>query len=126
MQVYFCQKKDDKSIQITYLAFLIVTALVVGGATYQHISVTPYWVKDINMFRNYDWGFGYFPILSPVMTVLWLGVFLLGFRQKFPAKNLLYVGHFLFILITLSTAFYFAPFLLNNMGNPVGSFQNMN
>ncbi len=97
---------------------MIVTALVVGGATYQAVSVVPYWQEDISLFRNYQWGIDYFPILSPAMTVLWLATVITGWKVKFPQKRVFYLGHVFFLLIMVSTFSYFAPFLLTYMGHP--------
>lgn len=106
--------------KFTYLAFLVSMALVVGGASYQTVSITPAWQEDFSLFNDYGhWGVGYFPILSPLMTVLWLALVIMGFRQQFPGKKLFYVGH-LFILLIMGTTFlFFAPFLLDNMGKAV-------
>ena len=104
--------------RFTFLAFMIVVTLVVGGATYQAVSVVPYWQEDIALFRNYQWGIGYFPILSPLMTVLWLATVITGWKVKFPQKRVLYLGHAFFLLIMVSTFAYFAPFLLTYMGHP--------
>jgi hypothetical protein len=103
----------------TFLPFLVVMALVAGGAWYQTISIVPFWEKDISMFKNYGhWGIDYFPILSPLMTVLWLILVITGLKVKLPNKPFLYVGHFFFLLLMVSTFAYFAPFLLTNMGHP--------
>lgn len=103
----------------TFLPFLTVMALVAGGATYQTISIVPFWQQDISMFKNYGhWGINYFPILSPLMTVLWLVLVITGLNVKLPNKAILYVGHFFFLLIMISTFSYFAPFLLTYMGHP--------
>ena len=100
-------------------SFLAITALVVGGAWYQTISIVPFWQQHISMFKNYGhWGTGYFPILSPLMTVLWLIVLITGLRVKSSNKTILYIGHFLFLVIMVSTLAYFAPFLLTYMGHP--------
>ena len=108
-----------KIFRSAYLIFLVVTALVVGGACYQTISITRLWQDDLSMFKNYDhWGVPYFPILSPLMTILWLIVVVTGFRAKFPHKKLLYVGHFFFLVVMTSTFVFFAPFLLTHMGHP--------
>ena len=108
-----------KIFRWSFLAFLIVMALVEGGAFYQTISIVPFWQKDISMFTNYGhWGIDYFPILSPLMTVLWLTVVVTGFKLKLPNKAILYMGHFLFLAVMVSTFAYFAPFLLTYMGNP--------
>lgn len=108
--------------KLTYLAFLVTMALVVGGATYQTISVTPSWQKDLSLFTNYGhWGIDYFPILSPLMTILWLAVLIMGFRFRFRGKKLLYAGHFFFLAIMIATFAYFAPFLLTYMGKPVAA-----
>jgi len=107
-----------KIFRWAYLALLIVMALVVGGACYQAISIVPFWQQDISMFKNYGhWGINYFPVLSPLMTVLWLIVLVTGFKVKLPNKPILYVGHFFFLLVLVSTFAYFAPFLLTYMGN---------
>jgi hypothetical protein len=103
----------------TFLLFLVLMVLVAGGASYQTISIVPFWQKDISMFKNYGhWGIDYFPILSPLMTVLWLVLVVTGLKVRFPNKAILYVGHFLFLLIMVSTFTYFAPFLLTYMGHP--------
>lgn len=103
----------------TYLPFLMVMSLVVGGACYQAISIVPFWQKDISMFKNYGhWGIDYFPILSPLMTVLWLVLVITGWKLKMPNKKLLYVGHLFYLLVMGSTFVYFAPFLLTYMGHP--------
>ena len=103
----------------TFLPFLTVMALVAGGAWYQTISIVPFWQKDISMFKNYGhWGINYFPILSPLMTVLWLVLVITGFKIKLPHKTIFYLGHFFFLLIMVSTFAYFAPFLLTYMGHP--------
>lgn len=114
-----------KIFQWAYLLFLVVMALVVGGACYQTISINPFWQKDISMFRNYGhWGINYFPVLSPLMTVLWLAIVITGFKVKMPGKKILYVGHFFFLLITISTFAYFAPFLLTHMGHTQSSISD--
>jgi hypothetical protein len=103
----------------TFPLFLGVTALVVGGACYQTISIVPFWQKNISMFKNYGhWGIDYFPILSPFMTLLWVVILITGFNVRVPNKTILYAGHFLFLLIMVSTFVYFAPFLLTYMGHP--------
>lgn len=108
-----------KIFRLTFLPFLVVMALVAGGAFYQTITIVPFWEKDISMFKNYGhWGINYFPILSPLMTVLWLVLVITGFKVRLPNKALLYVGHFLFLLLMGSTFIYFAPFLLTHMGHP--------
>ena len=108
-----------KIFRWTFLPFLIVMALVAGGACYQTISIVPFWEKDISMFKNYGhWGIDYFPILSPLMTVLWLALVVTGFKVKLPNKVIFYVGHFFFLLLMVSTFAYFAPFLLTYMGHP--------
>ena len=94
-------------------------ALVAGGAFYQTISIVPFWQEDLSMFKNYGhWGINYFPILSPLMTVLWLVLVITGFWVRLPGKSLLYVGHACFLLLMGSTFVYFAPFLLTHMGHP--------
>lgn len=71
------------------------------------------------MFKNYGhWGINYFPILSSLITVLWLVLVITGFKVKLRNKAILYVGHFFFFLIMISTLVYFAPFLLPHMGHP--------
>ena len=106
-----------KLFQASYFLFLVVMALVVGGACYQTMTVSPLWQQDVSTFRNYGhWGINYFPILSPLMTVLWIVILITGFRTKFPKKSLLWIGHLCFLIIMASTFIYFAPFLLNNMG----------
>ncbi|MES2847995.1 MAG: hypothetical protein V4685_02980 [Bacteroidota bacterium] len=107
-----------------YLLFLIVLALVVGGACYQTVSINPYWLNDVAMFRNYQWGIGYFPILSPLMTMLWLALLIMGFKIKLPNKKVLYTAHLFFLLIIISTFSWFAPFLLTYMGHPENSISN--
>lgn len=107
-----------KIFRLAYPAFLLVMALVVGAACYQTISVVPYWKEDISMFRNYNWGIGYFPVLSPLMTVLWLVILISGFNVKMRNKVLLYMAHVCFLLIMVCTFAYFAPFLLTYMGHP--------
>ena len=108
-----------KIFRWTFLPFLLVLALVAGGACYQTISIVPFWQKDISMFKNYGhWGIDYFPILSPLMTVLWLVLVVTGFKVKIPNKRILYLGHFFFLLLMVSTFTYFAPFLLTYMGHP--------
>lgn len=108
-----------KIFRWTFLAFLVLMVLVAGGASYQAISIVPFWQKDISMFKNYGhWGINYFPILSPLMTVFWVVLVITGFKVKMPNKAILYVGHFLFLLIMVSTFTYFAPFLLTYMGHP--------
>jgi hypothetical protein len=103
----------------TFPVFLVVIALVVRGGCYQAISIVPFWLNDLSMFKNYGhWGINYFPILSLLMTVLWLIVLVTGFKARVPNKTLLYIAHFLFLLITVSTFTYFAPFLLTHMGHP--------
>ena len=107
-----------KIFRFTFLPFLVVMALVSGGATYQTISIVPFWQQDISMFKNYGhWGINYFPILSPLMTLLWLILLVTGFKVRFPHKKIFYAGHVLFLVIMLSTFIYFAPFLLTHMGN---------
>ena len=114
-----------KIFRWTLLAFIVVMALVAGGACYQSISIVPFWQKDISMFKNYGhWGIDYFPILSPLMTVLWLVTVATGFKVKLPNKAILYIGHFFFLLIMLSTFVYFAPFLLTDMGHSEINFSN--
>ncbi len=104
----------------TFFAFLIVMTLVVGGAWYQAVSIVPFWQEDIIMFKNYDhWGINYFPILSPLMTVLWLILVVTGFKVQMESKRILYIGHFFYLVVMLSTFIYFAPFLLTHMGHPV-------
>ena len=108
-----------KIFRWTFLPFLVVMALVAGGAWYQTISIVPFWQKDISMFKNYGhWGIDYFPILSPLMTVLWLVLVITGFKVTLPNKTIFYIGHFFFLSIMVSTFSYFAPFLLTNMGHP--------
>ncbi|HMU09453.1 MAG TPA: hypothetical protein PKC54_05560 [Ferruginibacter sp.] len=107
-----------KIFRFTYLLFLLVMALVVGAACYQTISIAPYWKEDISLFRNYNWGIHYFPILSPLMTVLWLVILITGFKIQMKNKALLYIAHVCFLLIMVSTFAYFAPFLLTYMGHP--------
>ena len=107
-----------KIFRFAFPAFLTVLALVAGGATYQAISVVPYWQEDMSMFRNYQWGIDYFPILSPVMTVLWVLTVITGWKVKFPQKRVFYVGHGFALLMIVSTFAYFAPFLLTYMGHP--------
>jgi hypothetical protein len=107
-----------KIFPFAFLAFMIVLALVAGGATYQAISVVPYWQQDLSMFRNYQWGIDYFPILSPIMTVLWVLTVITGWKVKFPHKRVFYVGHFFALFMLVSTFAYFAPFLLTYMGHP--------
>ena len=103
----------------TFLPFLIALALVAGGACYQTVCVVPLWQQDISMFKNYgQWGIPYFPVLSPLMTVLWLVLLITGWKLKLPKKGIFYVGHFFFLLIMVSTFTYFAPFLLTHMGHP--------
>jgi len=107
-----------KIFRWTFPIFLVIMALVVGGAFYQTITIVPFWQRDISMFRNYGhWGINYFPILSPLMTVLWLVILVTGTKVKLPRKAFFYVGHFLFLLIMISTFAYFAPFLLTYMGH---------
>jgi len=101
------------------LALIVVMALVIGGAFYQTVSIVPFWQKDISMFRNYGhWGVPYFPILSPLMTVLWLVTLVTGFKVESRARTLLYIGHFFFLVIMVTTFSFFAPFLLTYMGHP--------
>ena len=103
----------------TFLPFLMVVALVAGGAFYQTISIVPFWLENISMFKNYGhWGINYFPILSPLMTVLWLVLVVTGFKVRFPNKVLFYVGSFIFLVMMISTFAYFAPLLLTHMGHP--------
>jgi len=105
--------------RLSFLAFLIVLALVAGGAFYQAISIVPFWEKDLSMFKNYGhWGIDYFPLLSPLMTALWLILVISGIKVQLPQKRLLYLGHFFFLLMMGSTFAYFAPFLLTHMGHP--------
>jgi hypothetical protein len=109
----------------TYLPFLIVMGLVVGGAFYQTISIVPFWQQELSMFKDYGhWGINYFPILSPLMTVLWLVLLVTGFKVQLPNKKLLYLAHFLFLLLMVSTFTYFAPFLLTHMGHPQGGLSD--
>lgn len=108
-----------KIFRWTFLPFLVVMALVAGGAFYQTISIVPFWQKDLSMFKNYGhWGINYFPILSPFMTVLWLVLLVTGFNVQMPNKGVFYIAHFLFLLLMVSTFTYFAPFLLTHMGHP--------
>lgn len=108
-----------KIFRSTFLPFLVVMMLVAGGACYQTISIVPFWQKDISMFRNYGhWGIDYFPILSPLMTALWLVLVVTGFKVQIPSRKLLYTAHILFLALMVSTFTYFAPFLLTNMGHP--------
>jgi hypothetical protein len=107
-----------KIFRFTYPLFLLVMALVVGAACYQTISIAPYWKEDISLFRNYNWGIHYFPILSPLMTVLWLVILVTGFKVKMQNKTILYIAHFFFLLIIAVTFAAFAPFLLTYMGHP--------
>ena len=107
-----------KIFPFTFLAFMIALALVAGGATYQAVSVVPYWEEDISMFRNYQWGIDYFPILSPIMTVLWVLTVITGWKVKFPQKRVFYIGHFFALLMLVSTFAYFAPFLLTYLVHP--------
>ncbi len=81
-----------KIFPFVFQAFMIVMALVAGGATYQAVSVVPYWQEDISMFRNYQWGIDYFPILSPIMTVLWILTVITGWKVKFPHKRVFTPG----------------------------------
>jgi hypothetical protein len=104
--------------RFVFPAFLFMLALVAGGATYQAVSVVPYWQEDLSMFRNYQWGIDYFPILSPIMTVLWLLTVISGWKVKFPHKSVFYIGHGFALLMLVSTFAYFAPFLLTYMGHP--------
>src|SRR5262245_31503709 len=105
-----------KFFRWAFPSFLAIAALVVGGAWYQTISIVPFWQQHISMFKNYGhWGTSYFLILSPLMTVLWLVVLITGMRAKFSNRAILYTGHFLFLLIMVSTFVYFAPFLLTYM-----------
>jgi len=98
--------------------FLIVLALIIGGACYQTISIVPFWQKDILMFKNYGhWGMNYFPLLTPLMIVLWLMLVVTGFKMKLPGKRTLNLGHCLFLL-WLGTYAFFAPLLMNYMGHP--------
>ncbi len=100
-------------------ALILVMALVVGGAWYQTISIVPFWQQDISMFRNYGhWGINYFPILSPLMTVIWLITVVTDWKAEFAGKTLLFVGHGFFLLIMVATFAYFAPFLMTYMGHP--------
>ena len=119
--LYFRCFKPEAMITIfrsVYLAFLIVMALVVGGASYQTISIVPFWQQDLSMFKNYGhWGIDYFPILSPLMGMLWLVLLITGFGVKFPNKTIFYIGHGFFVLLLTVTFAYFAPFLLTYMGN---------
>ncbi|GAA4341397.1 hypothetical protein [Flaviaesturariibacter amylovorans] len=109
----------NRIFRFTYLPFLIVMGLVVGGALYQTISIVPFWEKDITMFRNYGhWGINYFPILSPLMSVLWLVLVVTGIKADVPNKKLFYTANLFFLLIMGSTFLYFAPFLLTHMGHP--------
>lgn len=86
-----------KIFQWSYLAFIIIMTLVVGGACYQAVSISPFWQRDISMFRNYGhWGIDYFPILSPLMTVFWIVLVVTGFKVTMPGKRILYIGHFSF------------------------------
>ena len=101
------------------LLLIVVMALVVGGACYQTFSIVPFWQQDISMFKNYGhWGIDYFPILSPLMTVLWLATVIIGFKVRLSEKKILYIGHFFFLIIMVTTFTYFAPFLLTYMGHP--------
>lgn len=110
-----------KIFRWTFLPFLMVMALVAGGAFYQTNSVVPFWENDISMFKNYGhWGINYFPILSPLMTVLWLVLVITAFKLQFPNKILFYIANFFFLLLMASTFIYFAPFLLTHMGHPQG------
>lgn len=103
----------------TFMPFLMTTALVVGGAWYQTITIVPFWEQDISMFKNYrHWGIHYFPILSPLMTVLWLVLVITSFKATFSNKTIFYVGCFFFLIVMSSTFIYFAPFLLTYMGQP--------
>ncbi|MBB1284254.1 hypothetical protein HRH25_07715 [Flavisolibacter sp. BT320] len=109
----------NKIFRFTFLPFLMVMALVAGGAWYQAISIVPFWEKDISMFKNYGhWGIDYFPILSPLMTVLWLVLLVTGFKASIPNRKVLYIGHAIFLVVMGSTFIYFAPFLLTYMGHP--------
>lgn len=108
-----------KVFRWTFLPFLMVVALVAGGAFYQTISIVPFWLENISMFKNYGhWGINYFPILSPLMTVLWLVLVVTSLKVQFPNKALFYMGSFIFLLMMISTFTYFAPFLLTHMGHP--------
>ncbi|MBD0332954.1 MAG: hypothetical protein ICV66_09875 [Chitinophagaceae bacterium] len=107
------------------LAFVFIMALVVGGACYQAVSIVPFWQKDISMFTNYShWGANYFPVLTPLMTILWLIVLISGWAVHMPHKGILNIAHAFFLLIIITTAVYFVPFLATYMGRPNATITN--
>jgi hypothetical protein len=108
-----------KIFRFAFLPFLTVMAMVAGGAAYQTISIVPFWQRDISMFKNYEhWGIDYFPILSPLMTVLWLVLVITSFKVNMRNRKVFWTANFVFLGLMVSTFAYFAPFLLTHMGHP--------
>lgn len=107
-----------KAYRVVFLIFLVLLALVSGGALFQSFSIIPYFQNDISLFRNAAFGgSNFFPIISPLMTLSWIVIVILGWKIQIENKKILNFGYILFLIIAIMTYSYFVPFLINNFGN---------
>lgn len=100
---------------ITYL-------IVIGGATYEHLSVVPRWSAappaSLAMFQG-PYGLApetFWQVIHPVTLLLLLGALTFGWRT--PARPYLLASLVGYVLVLLATALYFVPELLAIIGTP--------
>ncbi len=112
------QKNDAMKIFRTTLFLLIpFLAMTEGGAMYQRLVNVPLWIEDMNQMKQFhDVGY-YFFYFTPPVIIIWLTMVISSRKYNGKGKTLLWLNHFFYFAIILSTALYFIPFLGKYVGN---------
>jgi hypothetical protein len=106
-----------KQFRISLFLLMPFLAMTEGGAMYQRLVNVPLWISDMNLMKQFH-GVGlYFFSFTPPVLFLWLTMVVSGRKYKGKGRTLLFINHFFYFAIILSTALYFIPFLARYVGN---------
>lgn len=92
-------------------------AMTEGGAMYQRLVNVPLWQENMHLMKNFMRVGRYFFMFTPPVLLAWLAVVLSGWSYRGPYWRLLRWNHVFYLLIIVSTAAYFIPFLADYVGN---------
>jgi hypothetical protein len=106
-----------KTFRTTLMLLIPFLAMTEGGAMYQRLVNVPLWIRDMSLMKQFNEVGLYFFYFTPAVLILWLIVVVSGWKYNGKGKILLRINHGFYLIIILSTAFYFIPFLGRYVGN---------